>query len=55
MRDDDLLYYWHRAAVENDRAAKARHPEAVAAHRQLATLYVARVEGREPPRTMIRD
>jgi hypothetical protein len=54
MLQDDASYYRHRAAVETERAEKARHPQAVAAHFQLATMYFDRVEGRDPDKSISR-
>ncbi len=55
MLQDDARYYRHRAGVETELAAKARHPQAMAAHFQLATLYFDRVESREQPKSISCD
>ena len=55
MQQEDARYYLRRAEIETERAQSARHPQAVAAHFQLATLYFDRVEGREQIKERMRD
>ena len=43
MSNDDLSYYRHRAETESNLATRAAHPEAAAAHTQLATAYLKRL------------
>lgn len=49
MIANDRNYLSLRAEVEFDRARRASHPKAAAAHRQLAQAYLDRV-GTEPAR-----
>ena len=47
MSNDDLAYFRQRAETEVERAAQATRPEVVAAHYQLATAYLERLESDE--------
>lgn len=46
--ETDRAYYARRAAEQRARAAHARHPEAAAAHRQLADLLAAAMRPERP-------
>jgi hypothetical protein len=54
MQQADVRYYRHRAETETELAEKARHPQAAAAHYQLATMYFDRAEGRQALAPVIR-
>lgn len=43
MSNDDLTYYRDRAETEIELATRATHPDAAAAHTQLAAAYLERV------------
>lgn len=46
--ESDHAYYARRAAEERARAESARHPEAAAAHQQLADLLAAAMRPERP-------
>ena len=45
MSDSEVHYYISRAETEIELAQRAEHPKAVAAHYQLAEIYLERVYG----------
>lgn len=50
MRQDDRQYFEQRAQAEASLAQLAQHPMAVAAHKELATLYSQRAAAGGRPR-----
>lgn len=42
MESDDRIYFAHRAAEEQERAAAASDPETAEAHRRLQRAYLER-------------
>jgi len=44
MQDDDASYYQRRVESETILAERAKQPEVVAVHRQLASLYLKRLK-----------
>jgi hypothetical protein len=49
MRSDDLTYYEQRAQAELELAQHANNAKAVQAHYDLATAYLEKIHGEEPP------
>lgn len=47
MSQDDICYYQRRAEAELERAQRATHRNAVAAHFQLANAYLDRIGSTE--------
>jgi hypothetical protein len=45
VSDEDCVYFIERAEAEIALAQRAEHPNAVAAHYQLAEIYLDRVYG----------
>lgn len=44
MNGDDLAYFRRRAQVEIEQAQSASSPKAVAAHHEMANMYLERVD-----------